>query len=695
LKKPPLRPRLFRGDLAGVAPDQDYQSAVSEILSRPTVSRVDAISYVADLKTLKKLGVVAGRARPTRVLLVPPIGMPRKDVERLCKLAKSSECPELEVRQLRPGVEDLVAHLKLILVEDAGRRIAVIGSSNFTTAGTTRNVELNTFLAEPDRGFGEIGQLFDRLWSDELSEPARSESFVREPQESWHRPIRSLLPFQQEAYDGLSKEYDKHPKGGALLSLPTGAGKTVVAAKFILEHILDRPNVRVAWLAPRDELLAQAADTFDWMRPFWQFSELAVQRPKDRERSGLDRYNVVFSTIHGAAKEPVTARPSVVVIDEAHWAASQTASLLQDALNNHPGAFRLGLTATPVKSKVVDTAHLNKLFRHGPHLGLPREKLEKVVDALKRRVLASVKPQREKTEVQIRLDHSQFSAVELNRNALKLFDSDKRCRAVARRWKKSYGPTLVFALDVPHANRLAKEFVKLESKPSVQVVHTGEMRGVLQIQVQPRGDTLSRDERKRIHRLVQKGEIDIVISVELYTTGVDFPKVRTLFMARPTLSPVLYAQMLGRGLRGEAFGGTKEVRVVDFADQLDTHELLKRRMMNVANLRTWDQDVTKRNKQWEAITKRPSRPRKLSLVLDDDFREAYYQVLMPNSSEEKQGWTDTTNLTNSLTTAVRKGRLRGNHRVNYFALKPRHDFEVMKALWRGRAEALPKDLRDG
>ena len=94
--------------------------------------------------------------------------------------------------------------------------------------------------------------------------------------------------------------------------------------------------------------------------------------------------------------------------------------------------------------------------------------------------------------------------------------------------------------------------------------------------------------------MVRQGEITCLISVDVYTMGVDFPNVKTLFMARPTLSPIRYMQMIGRGLRGPAFGGTEYVNVVDFADQVETHEILSGRIMNYVSADKWEDERGKK-----------------------------------------------------------------------------------------------------
>jgi superfamily II DNA or RNA helicase len=66
----------------------------------------------------------------------------------------------------------------------------------------------------------------------------------------------------------------------------------------------------------------------------------------------------------------------------------------------------------------------------------------------------------------------------------------------------------------------------------------------------------------------REGRISVLCNYGVLTTGFDAPRVRALVIARPTASPVLYEQMIGRGMRGPRFGGTEECLVYDLADNI-------------------------------------------------------------------------------------------------------------------------------
>lgn len=80
------------------------------------------------------------------------------------------------------------------------------------------------------------------------------------------------------------------------------------------------------------------------------------------------------------------------------------------------------------------------------------------------------------------------------------------------------------------------------------------------------GVTISTEENNRKIEMYRKGEIQILINVNILTEGTDLPKTHTVFLTRPTVSTVLMTQMVGRALRGERAGGTKDAYVVSFID---------------------------------------------------------------------------------------------------------------------------------
>jgi superfamily II DNA or RNA helicase len=79
--------------------------------------------------------------------------------------------------------------------------------------------------------------------------------------------------------------------------------------------------------------------------------------------------------------------------------------------------------------------------------------------------------------------------------------------------------------------------------------------------------------RRKIIADFKSGEIQVLCNCEVLTTGFDAPRVTHVVLARPTVSQVLYEQMVGRGLRGERFGGTASCHIIDLEDNYRTERL--------------------------------------------------------------------------------------------------------------------------
>jgi superfamily II DNA or RNA helicase len=72
--------------------------------------------------------------------------------------------------------------------------------------------------------------------------------------------------------------------------------------------------------------------------------------------------------------------------------------------------------------------------------------------------------------------------------------------------------------------------------------------------------------RRKLIADFKSGDVQVLCNCEVLTTGFDAPRVTHVIMARPTVSQVLYEQMVGRGLRGAKFGGTETCTIVDLED---------------------------------------------------------------------------------------------------------------------------------
>ena len=115
--------------------------------------------------------------------------------------------------------------------------------------------------------------------------------------------------------------------------------------------------------------------------------------------------------------------------------------------------------------------------------------------------------------------------------------------------RDKYGKTVIFALNKTHCKSLNEELAARGVRCDYVMAGRGD-----------NGDVINRFREDRM---------DVLINIQILTEGVDVPNIQTIFLTRPTQSDALLMQMVGRGLRGEAAGGTKLAYIVDFYDSWD------------------------------------------------------------------------------------------------------------------------------
>ena len=131
--------------------------------------------------------------------------------------------------------------------------------------------------------------------------------------------------------------------------------------------------------------------------------------------------------------------------------------------------------------------------------------------------------------------------------------------------------------------RAGAEVHALARDPAKRVIHFGPtvddaeiVSVLLRAQGVPTGfvsGTTRAPQRRRTIDLFRRGELRVLCNCEVLTTAFDAPQVSHVVIARPTVSHVLFEQMVGRGLRGPLFGGTEHCHVLYFVDQLDVDKV--------------------------------------------------------------------------------------------------------------------------
>lgn len=410
-------------------------------------------------------------------------------------------------------------------------------------------------------------------------------------------PLRlpPLANFQEEVSSELLFELGR-PRGRAIVSLPTGAGKTRTAVESI-HRLLARPGLDarprpypIVWLAHTEELCEQAHACFRqvWaglgdgpplaMIRFWG----AYTRSDELLREALGHAARDFCVLvttpqrlvnvlqaaagqHREWRTTLLEHAGLVVIDEAHRAAAPTYRQIIDAFAQATHASIVGLTATPFRREYIDrhegTRELRTLFRRlieaSRTLGItPLETLQ-ARGVLARPVLKEiVTRQRVQLQPSLFADAEPRSDEQIDDEINQLVDTHARRREIlksllAESLARPDMRMVYFAPSVHDAECMA--YLLQEADVSAAVV-SGETRLVT---------------RRRVIDDFRRGDVRVLCNCEVLTTGFDDPRVTHVVMSRTTVSQVLYEQMVGRGLRGPQFGGTSECIVMDCIDQYD------------------------------------------------------------------------------------------------------------------------------
>lgn len=354
--------------------------------------------------------------------------------------------------------------------------------------------------------------------------------------------------YQQEAISSVITDYDLGRRR-LLLSMATGAGKTIVFSKLV-SALKSRLPGRMLVLSHTDELVYQNAEKLQIVNP-----SLKVGIEKAELHAGPD-CDIISGSVQSLGRAGSNRLYNIketgvidkVIVDEAHHSVSDAYGRVFEAtgvLVPNSDKLLLGVTAT---SQRPDGKALSDIYERISYVYSMRQ-------AIKDGWLVPVRGYRISTDTslsEVGKSNGDFVKSELAKSV----NTPSRNRQIVSSWLKlgENRKTVVFTVDIDHAEKLAEEFRN---------------EGVAAEAIW--GDDPKREEKLEAHRA---GTITILCNCSVLVEGYDDPSISCIILARPTASGVLYVQMVGRGTRLSPITGKKDLIVLDVVDASSGHSLI-------------------------------------------------------------------------------------------------------------------------
>ena len=363
--------------------------------------------------------------------------------------------------------------------------------------------------------------------------------------------------------------------------MPTVSGKTkLVLSSLVALNLKNKflSNNFLIWIAHSDELCDQAKNTFKDLWSFFGDQELPLVRLKDQKLDEIKQLNkgiiiCTYAKLHrmrmnqkgSQILEFMRSKSKFIVADEAHMVPANTFRASIEFITKLDYSNLIGLTATPGGYYNEQTQELADYFDKNK-ISITDENFNDLEgpDAIKYLqnigVLSEIKTHQVKTDFNFEFNESEKQKIlgsfdeGLNPELIKQMEKDvERNICIYGELQSLYEQnlnTIVFACSLKHTKLLHKICIL-----------TGMKVGKID-------DKTSYQKRKEIVNNYKTGEIKIIFNFGVLSTGFDAPGTKAILIARPTTSPILYSQMIGRGLRGPLFNGNKECFLIDIKDNL-------------------------------------------------------------------------------------------------------------------------------
>lgn len=440
----------------------------------------------------------------------------------------------------------------------------IVGSSNLTQTALTVNFEWNLKINSYENGkiaeeiLNNFYSIFNKLPETDMETienyekiyklAKEYEKIQRKKQKVFEE--REITPniMQEQALRNL-EELRKSADRGLLISA-TGTGKTYLSA-FDVKKVNPK---KMLFVAHRKTILQKARETFE---SIIRDKKMAVYGEDD-----ISNADYIFAMVQTLSREiHLKNFPEnyfdYIIIDEVHHGGAKT---YQTVINYFKPKFLLGMTATPERTDDFD---IYELFNHNIAYEI------RLYDALRENLLC---PFHYFGISDIVIDGESID----EKTSIKKLVIDQRVDHIIEK-SRYYGYSgdklhgLIFVSRKEEAEILCEKFNERGIKTAALL-----------------GDDTDSTREKAIESL-EKGELEYIITVDIFNEGVDIPCVNQVILLRPTESSIVYIQQLGRGLRKNS--GKEFVVVLDFIGNYEKNFLIP---TAISQNSSYDKDFMKR-----------------------------------------------------------------------------------------------------
>lgn len=332
--------------------------------------------------------------------------------------------------------------------------------------------------------------------------------------------------YQSEAAEALFDAVDGNSDVHPIAVIPTAGGKSYTLCEFVNLYLSKHPTHRVLVLSHVAEILEQDHASLE---KYFPDTEIGLYS------AGLKSKTIHKVTVAGIQsvynKQALFSTFDIVIIDECHLVPMKNNTMYRSFLDGMDANF-VGLTATHFR---LGHGYLHKgkgaLFNKIAYDLSAPHKFNRLVNEgyLSKLITKNTLQKWEADEQGMRTTAGDFNQKDMSM----AFDRDTITNAAVEeiiKFGKNYKLWLIFAIDIKHAEHIAEAMTKSGIKTAC--IHS-KMEG---------------DRRQTIDD-IKAGKYRAVVNVDVLTTGFDVPGIDLIAMLRPTQSPVIHVQTIGRGLR--------------------------------------------------------------------------------------------------------------------------------------------------